>query len=203
MHPVFTKYTYHAHAGANMMKKMLENLEAKSGRSLADWASVARQSGATGQKEMQAWLKAEHGLGTNQASIIVMAADGRDPLKSADPATLVAAQYAGKKEALIPIFEVLMDMVMMLRGDISVRPGKTIVPIYRHYVIAEIKAATNGRIDFSLALKGAKAAVPKRLIETGGLEKGDRLTHRFPISEIGQADDEVFDWLKHAYTLNG
>jgi hypothetical protein len=57
-------------------------------------------------------------------------------------------------------------------------PCKTIVPLYRRHVIAQIKPATRTRIDFGLAL-GATVA-PKRLDRHWRLqEKGsDHAPHR-------------------------
>jgi len=40
---------------------------------------------------------------------------------------------------------------------------------------------------------------PKRLIDTGGYEKKDRITHRIPISKLSEVDDEVKLWLRKVY----
>jgi len=40
---------------------------------------------------------------------------------------------------------------------------------------------------------------PKRLIDTGGFAKKDRITHRFEITSLKDIDDEVKRWLKVAY----
>jgi hypothetical protein len=38
-----------------------------------------------------------------------------------------------------------------------------------------------------------------KLISTGGFEKGDRITHRIPITSIREIDTEVKKWFGHAY----
>ena len=38
-----------------------------------------------------------------------------------------------------------------------------------------------------------------RLVETGGLAKGDRITHRMGISALSEIDDEVKRRLRNAY----
>jgi len=43
---------------------------------------------------------------------------------------------------------------------------------------------------------------PKRLIDTGGLAKKDRITHRVPVTKLAEIDDEVKRWLKTAYELD-
>ncbi len=41
-----------------------------------------------------------------------------------------------------------------------------------------------------------------RLVETGGFEKKDRITHRLPIESLSGVDAEVKTWLKYAYDLD-
>jgi hypothetical protein len=41
------------------------------------------------------------------------------------------------------------------------------------------------------------------MIDTGGLAKKDRITHRFEITSIEEIDEEVKKWLKTAYELDG
>jgi hypothetical protein len=64
-------------------------------------------------------------------------------------------------------------------------------------VFAQIKPSTNARIDLGLALGDRKT--PKRVINTGGFEKKDRITHRIEITKASDIDDEVKRWLKTAY----
>ena len=74
----------------------------------------------------------------------------------------------------------LLALGRSLGSDVKVCPCKTIVPLYRKHVFAQIKPTTRTRIDLGLALKDTK--VPKRLIDTGGLAKKDRITHRIEIT---------------------
>src|SRR5437870_4142007 len=88
----------------------------------------------------------------------------------------VEAQYTGAKAALRPLYDRLLDLCLGVAKDVTASPGKTIVPIYRCHVIAQIKATTRTRIDFGLALGDMKT--PARLIDTGGFQKKDRITRR-------------------------
>ena len=81
-------------------------------------------------------------------------------------------------------------------------PCKTIVPLYRQHVFAQIKPATNSRIDFGLCFTTYKGKLPKRLIDTGGLAKKDRITHRIAVTSLADIDDELKKWLKAAYDLD-
>jgi hypothetical protein len=153
-----------------------------------------------------AWLKSEHKLGTNAAWWIADRLEGKGGEDSDPDAYLEAAerwveeQYAGKKAALRPIYDKLLQLAFSMGKEAKACPCKTIVPLYRKHVFAQIKPTTNTRVDLGLALGKTKA--PKRLVLTGGLEKGDRLTHRIPIAKLSEIDDEVKRWLKKAYELD-
>ena len=83
---------------------------------------------------------------------------------------------------------------MALGRDVKVCPCKTMVPFYRRHVFAQIKPSTTTRIDLGLALEDTP--VPERLIDTGGLAKKDRITHRIAISSPAEIDAEVKHWLR-------
>jgi hypothetical protein len=72
--------------------------------------------------------------------------------------------------------------------------------LYRHHVFAQIKPTTQTRIDLGFALGNMKT--PKRLINTGGYEKKDRITHRIPLESVDEIDKEIERWLKTAYDLD-
>ena len=152
------------------------------------------------------WLKDAHKLGTNYAWWLAERADGKgaedgDPkayLKAA--AAYVEAMYAGPRAALRPIHERILELAFTLGDDVKVCPCQTIVPLYRNHVFAQIKPATNKRIDLDFALKDAKAT--GRLIDTGGFAKKDRITHRIPITSVDEIDAEVTKWLKKAYDMD-
>ena len=74
------------------------------------------------------------------------------------------------------------------------------VPLYRKHVFAQIKPTTRTRIDLGLALR--ETTVPKRLIDTGGLAKKDRITHRIEITSVKDIDAEVKKWIKAAYEMD-
>ena len=74
------------------------------------------------------------------------------------------------------------------------------VPLYRNHVFAQIKPATNTRIDLGFALGNMKTR--KRLIDTGGYEKKDRITRRIEVKSKADIDDELKKWLKTAYEMD-
>src|SRR5262249_34008803 len=71
-----------------------------------------------------------------------------DPEKYLEAAEgYVAAMFAGQRAGLRPIYDALIRIGRALGGDVKICPCKTIVPLYRRHVFAEIKPATNSRID--------------------------------------------------------
>ena len=199
------KSIYGVHPGVAMIQHAIASLPEKTGRSLDEWIAVIRKHGPKGEAARREWLKKEHKLGTNYAGWLAERADGKgedgDPDKYLEVADrYVEEMFAGGKAALRPAYEALLKLSLSAGKDVKACPCKTIVPIYRRHVIAQIKPTTRTRIDFGLALGGTKA--PKRLIATGGYEKGDRITHRIEISSPSDIDDEVKRWLKKAYELD-
>ena len=49
-------------------------LQQETGRTLAEWAEIARACPETAHRKRLAWMKAEHGFGQNRASIVLNAA---------------------------------------------------------------------------------------------------------------------------------
>lgn len=74
------------------------------------------------------------------------------------------------------------------------------MPVYRNHVFAQIKPSTNTRIDLGFALGNMKTR--KRLVDTGGYEKKDRITRRIEIKAKNDIDDEVKRWLRKAYGMD-
>ena len=197
--------TYDVHPSLGMYQSSLAALKQKTGRTLEEWIKLVQKSGPATEKERRAWLKAEHGMGMNYAGWIAEQSVGKGDdgnpetyLKHAEE--FVENMYSGAKESLRPIFAELLALGRSLGNDVKVCPCKTMVPLYRKHVFAQIKPTTRTRIDLGLALKATK--VPKRLIDTGGLAKKDRITHRIEITSIKDIDAEVKKWLKTAYEMD-
>lgn len=199
---------YGVHPGVAMVQKWVSELKEKTGRSLEEWIAFAKKEGPKEYKKRREWLKSKHKLGTNSAWWISERVDGKggeedspeEYLKTA--AVYVEEQYAGPKEKLRPIYDELLTLGKALGSDVKACPCKTMVPLYREHVFAQIKPTTNSRIDLGFALTHYKGKLPKRLVDTGGLAKKDRITHRIEITAAEQIDGEVKKWLKTAYDLD-
>lgn len=202
-----TKQRYDPHPGIAMVRNWIDTLKEKTGRDLDEWTALIKAKGPKDPKSRREWLKSEYQLGTNSAWWLADHAEGKDDLEESDPNVYVAraagyvdALFSGSKAALRPLYDRLYDLARSIGDDIKVSPGKTIVPIYRKHVIAQIKPSTKTRIDFGLALKDTPAT--GRLIDTGGYAKKDRITHRIEITSLDDIDAFVEKWLRRAYAMD-
>ena len=199
---------YGMHPGVAMIQKWMAELKDKTGRSVDEWIALVKKEGPKDEKGRREWLKERHKMGTNSAWWIAERAEGKGG-EDGDPETYLKAamqyveqQYSGPKEKLRPIYNALLEMGRALGPDVKACPCKTIVPLYRQHVFAQIKPTTNTRIDLGFALTHYKGKLPKRLIDTGGLAKKDRITHRIELKSASEIDAEVQKWLKTAYDLD-
>ena len=192
-----------------MVQKWIAELKPKTGRSLEEWIALVKKEGPKDYHARRAWLKSEHKLGTNSAWWITERADGKGGEEDSAEKYLAAAaqyveeQYSAKKSPLRPVFEQLLALGKSLGPDVKACPRKTMVPLYRNHVFAQIKPTSNTRIDFGLCFASYKGKLPKRLIDTGGLAKKDRITHRIEVSTLDQIDDELKRWFRAAYDPDG
>lgn len=200
---------YRVHPAVPYARSILNRLTETTGRDLDGWLALLRSSpvATQDQKLQKAWLKTEHGFGGTTAMALVSYASGAEPEKFdddtylANAADYVEAMYAAKP-ALRPIHEAVVEVALALGDDVGLSPARTIVPIYRQHVIGQIKPSTKKRLDLGLALKGCDEEIPERVQSTGGLEKGDRITHRIGLQSPTEVDDEVRRWLRVAYDLD-
>lgn len=208
MPAVKAQVLYDVHPGVAMVQKWITDLKEKTGRSLEEWTAFVKKEGPKDEKSQREWLKIQHKLGTNSAWWIAARVAGKESEEDSPEKYLEAApkyvekQYAGKKEALRPIYDQLLRLGKGMGRDVKACPCLTMVPLYRNHVFAQIKPTTNSRIDLGFALAHYKGKLPKRLIDTGGLAKKDRITHRIELTSPAQIDAEVKKWLKTAYDLD-
>lgn len=200
-----SKQYYDPHPGIAMVQKWIATLKEKTGRDLDEWIAFIRSKGPKDDESRRAWLKKEHNIGTNSAACLIDQTNGN--VEESDPdvylahaAKYVEAMFSGSRASLRPLYDRLYQLSRSIGSDIRLCPGKTIVPVYRNHVIAQIKPTTRTRIDFGLALKDTPAK--GRLDNTDGLAKKDRITHRIEITSLDDVDGFVEKWLRRAYEMD-
>lgn len=199
---------YSVHPSVAHVQAILRNLERNSGRDLEAWITALGDADPGDEKARRAWLK-DQGLGGAQALFVAERSLGGSAHAFDDTPEgylrmapqYVDRQYAGKKSALRPLYQALLEGALALGPEVKACPCQTVVPLFRQHVFAQIKPATLTRIDLGLAL-GNPAGVHDpsgRLLDTGGFKKRDRLTHRIEVRTPADLDDVLGRWLRTAF----
>lgn len=172
---------------------MIANLEAKTGKSMAEWVKLVQAERLPKHGAMVAFLKSKHGLGHGYANLVAHSVTGGGTLtRGEDP---VAEQYGGAKASLRPIYDAILAAVQKFGIDVEVSPKKAYVSLRRGKQFAIVQPSTATRLDVGLNLKGVAAA--GRLEASGSFNA--MVSHRVKLDSIKNVDKELIGWLKQAY----
>jgi hypothetical protein len=181
-------------AQGDMWQAVDEGLRKKTGRGLDDWVATAKASGIDRHKALVDHLKAAEGLTHGYANSVALRTFGTDASAIGEDA-LMAAMFAGPKEALRPIHDRLVAIVQGLGGDVELAPKKGYVSARRSKQFAILQPSTKDRYDLGLNLKGVAPA--GRLEPSGSFNA--MVSHRVRLASPGEVDGEVEAWLRDAY----
>lgn len=180
----------------DMATTMIANMKEKTGKTLAQWTALAKKSGEEKHGGIVKYLKGEHGLTHGFANLVAHKTLASDAGSKADSGTdLVAAQYAGPKADLKPIYNALIKAAKSLGKDVEVAPKKTYVSLRRNKQFALIQPSTKMRVDLGVNLKDTAA---KGRLEASGSFNA-MVSHRVRLEKPADVDKDVVDWLKKAY----
>ena len=107
----------------------------------------------------------------------------------------MAAQYAGPKAGLRPIYDAVIKAVQSLGKDVEVSPKKTYVSLRRSKQFAIVQPSTRTRVDLGINLKGEPAG--GRLEASGSFNA--MVSHRVRLEKPADVDRDVKAWLKKAF----
>lgn len=175
---------------------MVANLKEKTGKTLEQWISLAKKSGAEKHGGVVKHLKSEHGLTHGYANLVALKFLKSDAGSQADDgADLVAAQYDGAKADLKPIYDKIIKAVSGFGSDVEIAPKKAYVSLRRKKQFALVQPSTKTRVDLGVNLKDAAPA--GRLEASGSFNA--MVSHRVRLEKAGDVDKDVVAWLKQAY----
>ena len=174
---------------------MIKNLEEKTGKTLAEWVKIAKAIGDVKHGQIVKELKEKHELGHGYANLVAHSAAGLVGENAVDKDDLVAAQYAGEKAGLLPIYEQLVKAVSAFGADVEISPKKTYVSLRRSKQFGLIQPTTKSRIDICINLKGTE---PGGKLEASG-SFNSMVSHRVRVESAGDVTKELIGWLKKAY----
>jgi predicted transport protein len=118
------------------------------------------------------------------------------PEESKTEADALAAQYAGAKAALRPIYERIAAIVRNFGDDVGLQTRKTYVAFTRGKQFAAVQPSTNTRVDVGLKLPGETSGGRLQSTTNTG---GGSMTHKIAVTSVEEVDDELIAFLRAAY----
>ena len=173
----------------------LRNIEAKTGKSLAQLRAMIAQSGLAKHGEVRAMLIERLGLGYGDANTLAHAAKAEAaPAEAGDP---LDAIYAGNKAALRPIHESVMARIERL-GAFEIAPKKDYVSLRRKKQFAMLGPAAQTQVELGLNVKGLPADARLKAMPAGGM-----CQYTVRLSTPAEVDASLVAWLRAAYDTAG
>ena len=179
-----------------MAAAMIANMKEKTGKTLNQWIAIAKKSGEEKHGAIVKHLKSEHGMTHGFANLVAHKTLKSDAGSAGGDTDLVAAQYAGPKADLKPIYDALVKAVNALGKDVEVSPKKTYVSLRRKKQFALIQPSTKTRVDLGINFKNE--AAKGRLEKAGSFNA--MVSHRVRLESAKDVDKDVKAWLKKAYS---
>jgi hypothetical protein len=176
------------------VQSMIANFAKNTGKPLEAWIAIAKKSGAAKHGEIVKFLKEKHGIGHGFANMVAAKTLAGDDGPASDE-DLVAAQYAGTKAPLKPIYDKLAAAIGKFGADVEFSPKKAYVSLRRAKQFALIQPSTADRLDVGINLKGVAATA--RLEASGSFNA--MVSHRVRVASARDVDAQLIGWLSEAY----
>ena len=183
---------------ADAAATMIANLKDKTGRTLDEWLALIGPADGRKHGEIMKLLKGEHGVSHGFANLITLHAREAMPAAGGED-DLVAAQYAGPKAGLKPIYDKLAALIDGFGADVELAPKKAYVSLRRAKQFGLIQPSTKTRLDVGINLKGRE---PEARLEASGSFNA-MVSHRVRLGSAEEVDAELEAWLRAAYEAAG
>ena len=182
------------------VQTQIDNIQKKTGKSLAEITSIVDQSGLTKHGEIVDFLKNTLGLGHGDANALahaILKSDGTRAAEGKSLQTVLDEIYTGPKADLRPIHEALMKHIDQF-GEFEIAPKKGYVSLRRKKQFAMIGPKTNTR--FEVGINAKDFTKNKRLLEQ---PKGSMCSYIVNLSDVKEVDPELISWIRSAYEQAG
>lgn len=175
----------------------LANIETRTGKSLAELATLLKATGLSKHAELRDHLKTTLGMGHGDANTLVHHVLGSLGGPAVAPeqvdGDLLAEIYSGPRAGLRPVHDALMAAINTF-GPFEVAPKKGYVSLRRKRQFAMIGPPTNTRVELGLNMKGVPAT--GRLIEQPA---GGMCNYKVKLTQAGEVDAQLIAWVRTAY----
>ena len=186
----------------------LKNIQARTGKTIAQLHAAVAASGAAKHGEKRSWLMEQFKLGYGDANAVALfigkplpdlgagapAAPAPAPAAEGDP---LDAIYSGAKAPLRPLHEAVMAAVHSL-GDFEEAPKKSYISLRRKKQFAMVGPATKDAVEIGLNAKDLPPHARLKLQPPGSMCQA---TTR--IGSAAEVDAALKGWLKKAYDAAG
>lgn len=184
----------------------LENIQARTGKTIAELHAAVATSGAAKHGERRSWLMEHFKLGYGDANAVALfigkplpdlggvAASTTAPAPNGDP---LDAIYTGARAALRPLHEAVMLQVRAL-GAFEETPKKSYISLRRKKQFAMVGPATKESVEIGLNAKGLPTHARLKLLPPGSMCNA---TTR--ITNAAEVDTLLQGWLRTAYDAAG
>lgn len=184
------------------VETQLNNIEKKTGKSLAELTSLIQVSGLTKHSEIRQMIIDKFNLGYGDANTLVHFALKSDAKHDVEARGLtdvdvVNELYAGAKAELRPIHDRVMAAAESF-GEFEIAPKKTYLSLRRKRQFAMVGPAAKNRVEVGLNMKGIDPT--ERLIS---LPPGGMCQYKVNLTSADQVDAELIAWLRTAYNNAG
>ena len=173
----------------------LDTVHAKTGKTPADFAVLARERDLTKHGELVAWLKNDFALGHGHANAVVAALLKSDA-RAAPTEDKLGKLFAGEKAVWQSACAALLERIKGLGDDVVIAPNETYINILRgKKKFAILQISTPERVDLGLKCKALETT--DRLELAGTWNR--MVTHRLKITDPSELNAQVLEWLRLAY----
>jgi hypothetical protein len=182
------------------VQTQLDNIQKKTGKSLAEIASIIKQSGLDKHGEIRDRLINTLGLGYGDANALthaILKSDGERAAEGKSLQTVLDEIYSGPKAGFRPIHEALMKHINEF-GAFEIVPKKGYISLRRKKQFAMIGPKTNTR--FEVGINAKDFSKNKRLLEQ---PKGSMCNYIVNLVGAQEVDAELVAWIRSAYEQAG
>ena len=174
----------------------LDTVKAQTGKTVADFKTLADEKNLSKHGEVVAWLKQDFGLGRGHATAVAAALLKADVRKTPKD-DRVDALFSGKKAVWKETYEVILKAVNGFGDDVDTLPTDSYISVVRGPKLGKVAIVQPGAGHLDLGIK-RKGMEPTGRFEAAGTWNS-MVTHRVRITDAAQMDAEVLDWLRAAY----
>ena len=191
------------------VQTQLKNVQAKTGRTIAELHKAVAATGLAKHGEKRSWLMEHFKLGYGDANMVtnfigkpllelgagaIKGKSANEPIAEAEP---LDAIYAGAKAPLRPLHDAVMKVVQGF-GDFESAPKKSYISLRRKKQFAMVGPATKDSVEIGL---NAKDLPPHERLKAQ--PPGSMCNATTRVGSVAEVDALLKGWLKRAFDAAG